>query len=192
MQGYSPLSSLRARVIVLAGSGREEKPGQLRRVRQWRWDLLSLLLSVRSEHAEPSALLSFLFSLSSTYELTRFLLAVILALILVDGQVLLWPSCQCQRVLPPSWAEWPVRTVTITLVGGVVPMYDLLTGGGRVISLRNWRGYVLTLFFLARVNLLGRRSMKNGLVLDQKRGKSISGLWARKMHCSRWSYGRSW
>jgi hypothetical protein len=49
MQSYSPLTSLRARVIVPAGSGQEEKPGQLWRVRQWRWDLLSLLLSVRSE-----------------------------------------------------------------------------------------------------------------------------------------------
>ena len=46
--------------------------------------------------------------------------------------------------------------------------------------------------FLARVNLLGKRPMENGLMLGQRRRRNKMGLWARSRHCSRWSYGRRW
>jgi len=46
--------------------------------------------------------------------------------------------------------------------------------------------------FLARVNLLGKRPMENGLMLGQRRRRNKMGLWARSRHCSRWSYGRHW
>ena len=52
-------------------------------------------------------------------------------------------------------------------------------------------GHVLTRIW-TRVHLLDKRPMENGLALDQRRKKSLLGLWARRRRRSRWSFGRCW
>ena len=54
----------------------------------------------------------------------------------------------------------------------------------KIISLRNW-GKCVDTVFLARVNLLGKRPMKDGPALDQRGRRGKMGLWARRRHRSR-------